>query len=142
MGLVAGLCSAVAGLPDVGAGLSSAGAGSCDVVAGLSSAAAAGSPVVAVPGLFPAADVGSKTVIIEHCNQDNLFKMRAKQVEKGLNKKFGVINFVINPVEPREGCFEVRDVRGDVFVSLLDMVPPFQELDVQDLVSEIATRFN
>ncbi|GER30369.1 ATP-dependent RNA helicase DHH1 [Striga asiatica] len=86
---------------------------------------------------------GAKTLIIEHCVASGLFKNKAAQVKKALEKAVSGVNIVINPEKPRNGCFEIREEGGDIFVSLLDLESPFEQvkaLNVSKVVSDIADR--
>ncbi|KAK6117087.1 hypothetical protein DH2020_049132 [Rehmannia glutinosa] len=85
----------------------------------------------------------SKTIIIEHCTQSKSFKTKANQVKKGLEKAVAGVKVELNPENPREGCFEVREESGDTFVSMLGVESPFDEikaLDVEKVVSDIVER--
>ncbi|KAL2543486.1 selenoprotein H [Forsythia ovata] len=93
----------------------------------------------------PAVEEGRKTVIIEHCKQCNSFKTRAIQVKNGLEKGVVGVNVMVNPEKPRRGCFEIREVGGGIFVSLLDMKRPFapmKKLDMDKVISEIIDKIN
>ncbi|KAL3499368.1 hypothetical protein ACH5RR_038461 [Cinchona calisaya] len=85
----------------------------------------------------------NKTIIVEHCKQCKSFKERAVMVKEGLEKGLnGEINVVLNPGNPRKGCFEIREdgENGEVFISLLEMKRPFtpmKELDMEKVVSDI-----
>ncbi|KAK6130047.1 hypothetical protein DH2020_036174 [Rehmannia glutinosa] len=90
-----------------------------------------------------ATSAASKTIIIEHCTQCKSFKTKANQVKKGLEKAVAGVKVELNPENPREGCFEVREDGGDTFVSMLGVESPFDEikaLDVEKVVSDIVER--
>lgn len=73
------------------------------------------------------ADVTAKTfvsgkvnsIIIEACKQCQSFNRTALKVKDGLQKNKPEVEVTINPEKPRRGCFEVRDVNGEIFISLL-----------------------
>ncbi|KAK6130088.1 hypothetical protein DH2020_036161 [Rehmannia glutinosa] len=98
------------------------------------------------PKTTPAASSSSgasKTIIIEHCTQSKSFKTKANQVKKELEKAVAGVKVELNPENPREGCFEVREDGGDTFVSMLGVESPFDEikaLDVEKVVSDIVER--
>ncbi|XP_073133184.1 uncharacterized protein [Henckelia pumila] len=81
-----------------------------------------------------------KTIIIEHCKQCSSFKTRALQVKKGLEEGVAGVSVLVNPDKPRRGCFEIREDRGVIFLSLLDLKRPFKpmkELNMNEVVSDI-----
>ncbi|CAL0333033.1 unnamed protein product [Lupinus luteus] len=89
------------------------------------------------------------TIIIEHCKQCQSFKTRANQVKEGLEKSGSGVTVILNPKNPRRGCFEIREEEegGKKFISLLNMKRPFtpmKNLDMEkvisDIVDEITTR--
>ncbi|XP_071701708.1 uncharacterized protein [Rutidosis leptorrhynchoides] len=83
---------------------------------------------------------GSKTIVIEHCKQCTQFKIRAVKVKDGLENAVSDITVLVNPEKPRRGCFEVREIGGKKFISLLDMKRPFgpmKALDMDAVISDI-----
>ncbi|KAL3645648.1 hypothetical protein CASFOL_010828 [Castilleja foliolosa] len=125
--------SPAAGAPSPAAVASSPAAVASSPAAGASSPAAGASSPAAV-----------KTVIIEHCLENDSFKKKAEQIrkglEKGLEKAVSEVKVVVNPEVPRKGCFEIREEGGDAFVSLLDIETPFNEVkavNVKKVVAEI-----
>ncbi|XP_050219961.1 uncharacterized protein LOC126670307 [Mercurialis annua] len=82
----------------------------------------------------------NKTIVVEHCKQCNSFKTRAVQVKKGLESAVPGINVVLNPDQPRKGCFEIREEGGETFISLQDMTRPFKpmkDLDMEKVISDV-----
>ncbi|KAL9227201.1 hypothetical protein vseg_002923 [Gypsophila vaccaria] len=80
------------------------------------------------------------TVVIEHCKQCNRFKVRAQQVQKGLEESIPGITVLINPEKPRRGCFEIRQEGGQTFISLLDLKRPFKpmtDLNMEEVIADI-----
>ncbi|KAE8656658.1 hypothetical protein F3Y22_tig00116997pilonHSYRG00121 [Hibiscus syriacus] len=99
----------------------------------------------ASPEGLTSADGGSsnKTVVIEHCKQCNSFKTRAFQVKDGLEKGVPGVKVSLNPEKPRRGCFEIREERGETFISLLDMKRPFKpmkDLDMEKVILDIVEK--
>ncbi|KAL2235190.1 selenoprotein H-like [Sesamum indicum] len=80
----------------------------------------------------------AKTVIIEHSTQSNTFKKIANKVKIALKKELAGMKVVLNPEKPRKGCFQIREEGGEVFVSLLDMVGPFEQLKALDVNATVA----
>ncbi|GFP85152.1 hypothetical protein PHJA_000659000 [Phtheirospermum japonicum] len=114
---------------------SSAPAASAPAAAASSSAAA-----VSTSAAGASSSAAVKTVIIEHCLQNDSFKKKADQVRKGLEKAVSGVNVMVNPEAPRKGCFEIREDGGDAFVSLLDIESPFdavKAVDVKKVVADI-----
>ncbi|KAK4422645.1 hypothetical protein Salat_1847000 [Sesamum alatum] len=96
-------------------------------------------------GASTSSSAAAKTVIIEHSTQSNTFKKIANRVKIALKKELAGIKVVLNPEKPRKGCFEIREEGGEVFVSLLDLVGPFEQLkalDVNATVSEIVAKIS
>ncbi|KAL5558276.1 hypothetical protein UlMin_034487 [Ulmus minor] len=84
-----------------------------------------------------------KTIIIEHCKQCNQFKTRALLVERGLKEAVPGITVLINPEKQRRGCFEIREEGGEIFISLLNMVRPFQpmrDLNMDQVIADIVDK--
>ncbi|KAH9293355.1 hypothetical protein KI387_041451 [Taxus chinensis] len=82
----------------------------------------------------------SKDIVIEHCKQCQCFKVRALKVEKELKGAIPDVEVTINPEKPRRGCFEIRDGKGNIFLSFQNLPRPFTKLKQHDLdgtISEI-----
>ncbi|KAE9586481.1 hypothetical protein Lal_00044667 [Lupinus albus] len=82
------------------------------------------------------------TIIVEHCKQCKSFKTRAIQVKEGLEKSVSGVTVILNPKNPRRGCFEIREEEegGKKFISLLNMKRPFtamKNLDMEKVISNI-----
>ncbi|KAK9699669.1 hypothetical protein RND81_08G188200 [Saponaria officinalis] len=91
-------------------------------------------------GVAHVSDSKSPTVVIEHCKQCNRFKVRALQVQKGLEEGVPGITVLVNPEKPRRGCFEIRLEGGQTFISLLDMKRPFKpmtDLNMEEVIADI-----
>eukprot|EP00252_Welwitschia_mirabilis_P014121 TRINITY_DN31165_c0_g1_i1.p1 TRINITY_DN31165_c0_g1~~TRINITY_DN31165_c0_g1_i1.p1 ORF type:complete len:191 (+),score=36.30 TRINITY_DN31165_c0_g1_i1:261-833(+) len=80
----------------------------------------------------------SRNIVIEHCKQCQCFKRSAAKVENGLKEAFTDLKVTINPDKPRRGCFEVRDDKGNLFLSLQDLKRPFTKLKEWDLDKTVA----
>ncbi|KFK32633.1 hypothetical protein AALP_AA6G268700 [Arabis alpina] len=88
-------------------------------------------------------DSEKKTIVIEHCKQCTSFKKRAIQVKGGLEKAVPGIIVTVNAVQPRRGCFEIREEGGETFISLLEMKRPFtpmKELDMEQVIADIVEK--
>ncbi|KAJ1688620.1 hypothetical protein LUZ63_012775 [Rhynchospora breviuscula] len=85
-------------------------------------------------------DANNESIIIEACKQCNAFKTRALKVKHALETALPAISVSINPLKPRRGCFEIRQVGGQIFISLLNMPRPFtpmKNLDMDELIQDI-----
>lgn len=85
----------------------------------------------------------AKLIVIEASKECNSFKTRAAKVQTDLTKALPGLEVQVNPDRPRKGCFEIRDLDGSIFVSLLGMPRPFtklKNLDLDKLVEEIVAK--
>ncbi|KAG9455830.1 hypothetical protein H6P81_000338 [Aristolochia fimbriata] len=82
----------------------------------------------------------SRTIIIEHSKECQVFRRRTEEVKKSLEEGLPGVVVQVNPEKPRRGCFEIRGESGETFVSLLGMPRPFnklRDLDMDEVVAGI-----
>ncbi|CAM6033486.1 unnamed protein product [Sphagnum compactum] len=74
-----------------------------------------------------------KSVTIEHCKSDALFKKSAQKLEEALKAAGVNLEVITNPEKPRKGSFEVQDDKGNKYVSLQNLSKPYTKLKSVDL---------
>ncbi|CAO2823705.1 unnamed protein product [Amaranthus hypochondriacus] len=86
-------------------------------------------------------DLPPRTIIIEHGNEDPIFKIRAEEISASLCLLGDHYKVEINPMSaPRKGSFVISTDEGPPYICLLDLEQPYDELknlDKKALIDKI-----